>query len=416
MKNKLFTPDGVKDYLEAELYFKNEAEAKILELFHRYGYMQIKTPTIEYAEVFEGSGTIHQNRMFKLIDRNGDILTLRPDMTPSIGRVAASHYCLDNPPRRFCYAENAFRHNSEYQGKQRELPQVGVELIGSKEMEADAEVVALAVNALLAVGLDNFQIDLGHIDFLNGILEEAQGLLDENIVKEAVAAKEFTLITALAEKNPLPVGVKEILSELPMFIGGTEIIDKARSLTNNKKSIAALEWLMGLYEILQDYGVAKHISFDLSMLGQINYYTGLIFRGYAYGAGESLLGGGRYDNLLSYFGKPLPSVGFAIKVSELLASLSAQGVNLPLKKAETLLAYTKNGRKTALESADFLRGQGLFIENSFSHNLEENITYAKAKEMGGILFFEDEERVQVINIEDDTSSQTTVSELLKKGR
>lgn len=414
--NKLHTPDGVKDYLPQEYYFKMQTQRNIEVVFSRYGYECLSAPMYEYIEVFENESSINQMQIYKFLDRDGSILALRSDMTPPIARIAATAYKAAELPLRFCYFENAFRCNDSYQGKLKEFTQAGVELIGVKSDDATAEVIALSINSLIAVGLPDFRLDIGQVQFFNGVITEA-GFDSEmsQYLQQCIVNRDFVAVENAVKDEKIPDGIKTVLLELPLLIGGREMLARARKLVNNKISTDALDNLENIYEILCGYGVEKYISFDLSMLGHLGYYTGIIFRGYAQGAGFSIVDGGRYDNLLEKFGVNYPSVGFAIKINALISALEFQGVTIEMPKADTLLAYSKAGRNTALATGDQLRLQGLFIENSLSgEDLEQNILYAKHRGMGGILYFKDSENVVVVDITTDTRKEVALGELITK--
>lgn len=413
--NKLHTPEGVKDYLPYECSFKTEIEKRIESVFFSYGFSPIKSPTLEYTEVFEEKGSVNSSQMYKFLDRDGSILALRSDMTPPIARISATAYEKGDIPLRLYYVENAFRYNENYQGKLREFTQAGIELIGINSLDSDSEVIAVSINSLLATGLEDFRIDIGQVKFFNAILEEAGFDYETcNKIQNCIIEKDYVSVEKIAESSNIKNNVKELLIQLPLLVGGIEIINKARCLTNSQKALDALIYLENIYSRLNDYGLSKYISFDLSMIGHLGYYTGLIFRGYTYGTGFSIIDGGRYDNLIKNYGADYPSVGFAIKINDLMSALENQKISIPVQSIDTLLVYTEKGRHTALHAADELRiKHGLNIENSLlQDNIEKNIEYAKKRKMGGILYFLDSERVRIINVITNDISEISISELL----
>ncbi len=414
MDAKLHTPEGVKDYLPYEAAFKSEVERNIETVFYRYGFLPLISPTFEYMEVFDGNGGLNPKQMYKFIDRDSSLMALRADMTPAIARIAATAYDKKDIPLRFYYFENIFRYNEHYQGKLRESTQAGVELIGINSFDADAEVITVCINSLLSCGLKDFKICIGQVDFFYGILEEG-GFNKETCekIRDYLIKKDYTMIQEIVNKTNASKNIKALFKELPMLIGGKEIIKRARKLVNSEKSISALNDLDNIYQILSEYKVDKFISFDLSIIG-LYYYTGIIFRGYTSGTGSSIINGGRYDKLIKNYGADYPAVGFAIKINNLISALENQNIVIHGEKADTLLMYTKEGRATALNTSDELRSQGLNIENSLlGDNLEKNKEYAKSKGMGGILYFLNSEDVKIINLEKDTISDIKISELLK---
>ena len=414
--NKLHTPEGVKDYLPNECAYKRELENRIENVFCKYGFNPITSPMFEYMEVFEGKGSIDPKQMYKFIDRDGSILTLRSDITPAIARIAATSYSEQDIPLRFYYTENAFRYNEHYQGKLREFTQAGIELIGVNSVEADAEVLAIAINSLINTGLSEFRIDIGHVQFMKGVLKEAK--ISEDICEKIqlnIIKKNYVAVEEIVSDLDISDNIKAIFTRLPLLIGGKELLDKVSAMVSNETSLIAIKHLQNIYEILQSYGLEKYIYFDLSVIGQFDYYTGLIFRGYAYGTGFSVIDGGRYDNLIGKFGADYPSVGFAIKIIDLMSALQSQNVNMGNKGIKTLLIYNENSRKAALSTADYYRGKGIIVENGLLGNdLEKNKLYAIKKNIDNILYFEDENTARIINLSDGTENKLDIKSLLGK--
>ncbi|KAI4453443.1 histidyl-trna synthetase [Holotrichia oblita] len=329
-------------------------------------------------------------------------LALRPDMTPAIARIAATAYTDTHLPMRFSYISNAFRHNESYQGKIKEFTQAGVELIGSSSADATAEVVAVAINSLLQTGLTDFCINIGCVAFFKEILTDTGFEQKEaKQFQKYILAKDFVSAQKMLHNSTAPKNIQTLFTELPFLIGGKEILKKAADLTHNKKALAALTQLENIHDILACYGMENYILYDLGMIGHLDYYSGIIFRGYARGATSSIVDGGRYDNLLSRFGTDYPAVGFSIKVNMLLSALLYMhpSSNTPDALADTLVAYTPEGRKAAMTIADELRSTGVHIENSLiCGDLDTNIRYAKNKKMGGILYFLDHEKVEIVDL------------------
>ncbi|MDR3239889.1 MAG: ATP phosphoribosyltransferase regulatory subunit [Clostridiales bacterium] len=417
--NKLHTPDGFKDFLPDSYWLKLKIERRVEEVFHRYGFASVSSPMLEYIEVFEGKGSAPPKQMYRFLDQEGDILALRSDMTPPIARMAAAHYSWDDAPLRFCYVENAFRRHESYKGKAGEFTEAGVELIGLNSPDADAEVIAIAIRSLLAAGLTEFRVDIGQAEFLRGILEET-GLPaeDQAAVLRALAERDWAAAERLAREKNISGAPGETLSGLHKLIGGADVLRKMKPLTQNVKSLRAVEHLELLHEILEDYGVSPYVVFDLSMTGHLDYYTGILFRGYCHGIGFSLLDGGRYDGLIARYGPAFPAVGFAIKIDHLMSVLSGRTIDEPRKAADVLLAFTPSGRKMALAAGDELRRQGLRVENSLAalskeDDLPDIMSYVRRKNIPGVLFFEDSVRVQIANAATGEIRSVTVEELLR---
>ena len=386
--NKRHTPDGFKDTLPEQFLFKQKLRQKIENTFYLAGYSPISSPMLEYAEVFEGTGSAPQRQMYRLIDREGDILTLRSDMTPPAARIAASNFSPADAPLRFYYTENAFRCHQSYKGKAGEYTESGVELIGAPGIEADAEVIALAINCLLAAGLNDFRIYIGHAGFFMGALDES-GLPDEDKadVLRHLAKHNIVAAETVMQGKQLPDGIKELSERLNMLTGGLNMLSEAGALVHNETSAQAAKVLRDIYDALGDYGLSEYILFDLSMTGTLDYYTGAVFRGYTRGTGFSLLDGGRYDNLVKQYGQDFPAVGFSLKLDNLAAILDDGNEHI---KSGALIAYTLPGRKAALKEAADLRAKGLRVEVSLTAGNTREYYEAEANARGipHVYFFE----------------------------
>ncbi|MFW6015142.1 MAG: ATP phosphoribosyltransferase regulatory subunit [bacterium] len=419
MDKLLHTPEGVRDIFNNEYNQKLTLQNKINGILHCYGYQDIQTPTFEYFEIFNHErGTVDVKEMYKFFDRDSNILVLRPDITPSIARAASKYYKQTQIPLRFCYSGNTFRNNESYQGKLKEFTQQGAELIGDDSSQADAEIISLVIQSLLQTGLKEFQIDLGQVDFFKGIVEEAG--LDEHIeeqLKVLIDHKNFFGVEELLSQQDLSKHYKELFFKLPQLFGSIEIVDQAKELTTNKRALKALERLKEVYEILCYYGVEEYITFDLGMINQLNYYTGIIFRGYTYGTGVSIVDGGRYDTLLSQFGKDSPAVGFAIIVDELMLSLNRQDIEIETEHTNTLILYKEELTKIAIQLTQQLRSEGLKIElQKFdnNYNIDDYLDFAKQRHIGGIINLDNDKTVKVIDIATNETKEANLSDLIGK--
>jgi ATP phosphoribosyltransferase regulatory subunit len=354
--------------------------------------------------------------MFKLYDREGDTVTLRSDLTPPIARVVAAHYGESRLPVRLSYVENAFRRSASLQGKLKEFTQAGVELFGPTGAHADAEVVALAVECLQAARLSGFRIDIGQVDFIKGALEETA--LPGDVCRKLfglMVSRDFASVRETVDPLSIPAGVKTLLSELPTFIGGAQVIERARSLTKSARAQKALTDLEAVFALLREWGVSESVSFDLCMIGHWDYYTGMIFSGYARGAGTSLLDGGRYDTLSSAFGKDIPAVGFALKVNALTDALHANKQPPERALSGTFAAFTKQAAPAAAEMIARLRKDGVPIVNGFGMpTREQAIETAKRKTMAGVIFFGSGgiDAIDVIDIKTGQIKTATKTQLL----
>lgn len=388
MDYRLHTPEGVKDYLPKEYMLKRKTQNNIEKIFSSFNYKPVESPTFEYIEVYEGKGSVDTKTMYKFVDRDGSVLALRPDVTPAIGRIATTSYNSNDIPMRFAYVGNAFRYNEHYQGKLREFTQAGIELIGVSGVEADAEVLTVAIESLLSAGLKDFRIDIGNVLFLQGVLEEAgiSHKLCEKI-QDSIVNKNYVQVSSLIENTHIKPEHKRIFKELPLLIGGIEIIDTVKNMVNNEKSLNAIKHLQQIYEILDLNGLSKYISFDFSVIGHFDYYTSLIFRGYARGTGFSVIDGGRYDKLIADY----PAVGFGIKIIDLMAAVEYQSDFGAEKNNAVVVAFAENSRENAYKLAAALRKKGVVVENSLcGYSIDDNKEYVNKKGHTALYYVEND--------------------------
>ncbi|MCD6471800.1 ATP phosphoribosyltransferase regulatory subunit [Candidatus Aerophobetes bacterium] len=386
MFEKISIPDGLNDLLPEEVIKRRFLERKISEVFKKWGYREIITPSFEFYEVLsKGAGIPLKKEMIKFFDREGNIVAFRPEMTTPIARISATKLKNEPKPLRFWYTTNVFRYDSPQMGNRREFTQSGVELIGVKTKETDAEVIALAIECLKNAGLKKFLIDVSHIDFFNGIMKSIK--VEENEkqeIKKAIIKKDFVLLEKILSLANLKRREKELILNLFSLRGGEEVLEKAASMVNNKFSISALKKLKEVYNILRDYGLKEYISIDMGIIRDFDYYTGIIFEGYTDYLGFPVCGGGRYDNLCYKFGEDLPATGFAIGLERLALALEKEDsnslkINEPLKY---LICYKEGYLKSAFELAQYLRKKGLRIEvEVLRRNLNDALLYASSKEI-----------------------------------
>ncbi len=417
-KGLLHTPEGVRDVYNDEYAKKLYVQDNIHQVLHLYGFKDIQTPTFEFFDIFNKErGTIAANEMYKFFDREGNTLVLRPDITPSIARCAAKYFKEEELPIRLCYIGNTFLNNSSYQGKLKETTQMGAELINDDSSDADAEMIALTIECLKKAGLKEFQVEVGHADFFNGLVEEAE--FDEEEVeqlKALISSKNLFGVEELVSQKEISADLKEIFLKLPELFGNQDNLTYAKEKTKNERSQRAIGRLEKLYSILDTYGLSNYVTFDLGMLSKYNYYTGIIFNAYTYGNGEPVVKGGRYDNLVQQFGKEAPAVGLAIVLDQLMLALSRQNIEVPIDQNNTLILYKSTYRKIAIDLASQFRNDGINIElirKSSKRDLSEYMEYAKRDNVGGILYLEDENTVHVINILDGSTQVAKLSELIQ---
>ncbi len=378
-------PRGLNDLLPEEVLKRRFLENKISQVFKEWGYQEIITPTFEFYEILaKGAGSIMKKEMIKFFDREGNIIALRPEMTTSMARVASTKMQYIPKPLRFYYIGNVFRYDNKV-GSQREFCQAGVELIGINSSKSDAEVIALAVECLKNSGLKKFFLDIGHINFFNGVMQSIK--IEEERkqeIKKAILNKDFVLLEKILFLEDIKDKEKEFILKMPTLRGKEKVLEEAEKMINNKLSLSALKEIKEVYNLLRDYGLEEYILIDLGIIRDFDYYTGIIFEGYTDYLGFPVCGGGRYDNLCSKFGRDLPSTGFAIGLERLAIILEKENVNsLKLERPDKYLVYYQNDKtyfKKALEVAGNLRKKGLIVELEIGRReFAEVLNYARSK-------------------------------------
>lgn len=359
----LHTPEGVRDIHGNECAEKVYIQNSIHKVFNLYGFNDIQTPSFEFFDIFNKErGSVASKNMFKFFDREGNTLVLRPDMTPAIARCAAKYFEAESSPVRLSYIGNTFINNSRYQGRLKETTQAGCELIGYNTVESDAEMIALLVDSILSTGLENFQVEIGHIGFFKGLIEDA-GLNaeEENEMRQVILNKNIFRVEGLLENKGLDGQVIESFYKLPQLFGEVSILEKAKKLTANNTSLNAIIHLEKVYELLKVYGFDKYVTFDLGMISELDYYTGVIFKAYTYDVGEPVANGGRYDKLIGQFGENRESIGFAITIDLLHQAIKRQKIKLPAKEPVKLLVYDKDNISNAIVLAGYFRDKGICV-------------------------------------------------------
>ena len=359
-KKLVHTPEGVRDIYGDEYARKLQLENFIMGKVRSFGYEDIQTPTFEFFDVFSKEvGTTPSRELYKFFDKDGNTLVLRPDFTPSMARCAAKYFMDEDVPIRFCYSGNTFANNSNLQGRLKEATQMGAELIGEGFVEADGEMAAMVIEALLSTGLKDFQLSIGNVEYFKGICMEA-GLDEETELelREFISGKNYFGAEDLLREKRVPGEYREALLQVTDLFGAYEALEQAKLLVHNERSLNAVKRLEALYQVLCCYGAEKYVSFDLGMLSKYNYYTGVIFKAYTYGVGDAIVKGGRYDTLLGRFGKEAPAIGFMVVIDYLIAALERQGIEVALPPKAEVMEYCADTYKEVLARAQQLRREG----------------------------------------------------------
>ncbi|ABQ24873.1 histidyl-tRNA synthetase [Geotalea uraniireducens Rf4] len=374
-------PKGVTDFLPEKADKIAYIEGKISRVFDLWGFRRIITPLLEFQDVISmGMGEDLKAKTFRFDDRQtGRLLAIPPDITPQIARIVATRMHGYPLPHRISYNGRVLRHAEIQSGRSREVFQSGVELIGLSSPEADAEMVAMAVEVLQGLGFDNFKIDLGQVDFFRGIML-ASGLAPavQNLLQEAIAKKDSSAVREILEKEPVADAIKEEIAALPRLYGGREVLAVAERVAGNDRSKKALDNIAQVLEILDIYGVTDYLTIDLGEIRGLDYHTGVTFEGFVGGLGEAVCGGGRYDDLTAKYGFPAPATGFAFNILALLNALGKRPEVEASKTRDFLLFNLKEDRREVLEIAQRLRARGFTTARDIIHrDFDNSLAYAK---------------------------------------
>ncbi|MBQ8002232.1 MAG: ATP phosphoribosyltransferase regulatory subunit [Clostridia bacterium] len=360
--NKLRTPAGVGDIYGKDCLLKAHTTDSIREVCQQFGYGEIQTPAFEYLEVFGDDMSIPSDESIKFIDTSGKVLVLRPDFTTSISRAVASHLSDKPLPLRLWYSGNVYRSGETYKSaKKKEFAQSGVELIGANTPNADAEVIALTITALLRAGLEDFQLELSHSDFLQGIIEDCKLSEDDADTLRSLLDKKFSIgIEEFCDNHAITGTNREILSEISLFFGDCEeVLAKYTHAPLNEKSAAAIADLNSVYNILKAFKMEKYITVDLGQVRSFRYYTGVIFRALTTASAFPICGGGRYNTLGRRFDLDLPATGVAFWIDRISDAICRMENKLDLKtEADAIIFSKEENLSEAYHLASSLRSKG----------------------------------------------------------
>ncbi|MBR3082151.1 MAG: ATP phosphoribosyltransferase regulatory subunit [Clostridiales bacterium] len=377
MGNKFYTPDGFTDQLPGVCAFKRELEARLRNLFLMNGYDEIETPGIEYFDVYKSF--VAEEELYKFTDGKGRLLCTRYDGTIPVARYAAGRN--DTLPMRLSYIENMYRAGQIGGGKQSGFTQAGIELLGASGSKSDAEVLALAIKSALELGLTDLQVSVGQVQFFKGLSRQL-GLSGETIAKVKAAISNRDSVTI--EKLDLSREDKDTLLMITECGGTYETIDTMLPRVTDEGAKAALGNIKEILDIMERYGYLKYVSVDLGLIESIDYYTGMVFKGYTYEVGFPVFGGGRYDDVSKTFGKDMAAVGFSISLTLAITALMRQDKFTPAAGATVIVG---GDFETAIATAEALRAEGTAAVLDTTGMTEEELdAYAKARGIETIMY------------------------------
>jgi ATP phosphoribosyltransferase regulatory subunit len=320
----------------------------ICSVFEGWSYEEIIPPIFDYYDVFiKGMGTGLEEQIYRFIDREGHILALRPEFTSLVAKTVATRLAGAPKPIRLFYSGEVLRFQKPKGGRQREFAQIGVENFGGAGKAADVEILLIAVEAFNRLGIPRFQINLGSVDFFGGIVDRIDLPGDQIArLKEALNLKDQSSLETLLGTLSLDERRKNILRAIPHLTGGRPVIQEARKLVRNSRSVEALDHLEEIYSTFEALHLAQHLTIDLGEIRGFDYYTGILFRAYVPEFGFEVANGGRYDGLPATFGEDLPAVGFSFSLDRLEQIVNAGPESVV---ADPVSVDTDGGFQKALE-------------------------------------------------------------------
>ncbi|ABK98150.1 histidyl-tRNA synthetase [Pelobacter propionicus DSM 2379] len=387
-------PFGVSDFLPDAAAKIGYIEDRIRRVFELWGFRRVITPKLEYEDVMAlGLGDGLKNKTYRFDDRQtGRLLAFPPDITPQIARIVATRLAASPLPHRISYSGRVLRQTESQTGRSREIFQSGVELIGLDSPEADAEMVAMAVEALQGLGFSDFKIDLGQVEFFRGIVESS-GLSGQPLrdLLEAVARKDASAVARICAESPLSEESRREIASLPRLFGGREVVEAADRVACNSRSRAALDNLRQVLDILDIHGVSDYLTIDLGETRGLDYHTGITFEGFVTGLGVPVCGGGRYDSLAGRYGFETPATGFTFDVLSLLQALERRP-ELEASTARDFLLFNRGSdRRQALETARLLRSRGYSTARDIiRRDVQPSLEYARRMNIRCMLVMGDE--------------------------
>lgn len=398
MKNyKLHTSEGVRDYIGEELLIKKEIERRVENLFLSYGYTPVLTPTFEYIDVFSSSG-LQQPSLYNLINRQGEVLALRNDLTSSIARIFATKNTNNLVPKKYCYVASTFRYPRLYQGKSHEFSQAGIEIVGSNNIKSDLECIKLAFEALSKINLSDYTVHLGSSAFIE------QLFLDLNISESdtinllsIIENKDFVLLENTLNELNVDKSYVDLVIHIMRNAGKLNFLTDIINKLENKKSVKILNDLKNLYERLLDLGLENKLVFDFSIYSYAKYYTGVTFQIFVGGIGRACVTGGRCDDLLKSFGKDAPMIGFGLDINACLDYIIENNL-ITIDNHKYLSFATLDSYSYAVKNNNILRANGDIVDVSMFDTLDESIEYAKSMKYKKVLYY-NENKLEEIEVD-----------------
>ena len=388
----LITPEGTRDLLLNDCTIRKNIENYLRGLFESAGYSELNTPCLEFYDVFNKE-TVYfpQETMYKLSDRKGRLMVLRPDCTVPIARVVATRLREAKLPIRLFYNQSVYTPSRTNAGKSDEIFQSGIELIGSASKKADLEVLTLAAEVLSHCDSDKFRLEIGDSGFFKVLIGK---LTDDPEIKEKIRvlieAKNYPALNDFLDTFGSN-SVISTLKQLPSLFGGEEVFDKVAKYYHDAETDKILSDLKWIYTELSKLGYEGKITVDLGIVNRADYYTGVIMKGYLQGYGDEVLSGGRYDKLISEFGYDVHATGFAVNVDAVAEIIKRYNPVAENSSPDVLVFSEEDDAMDALIYVEKLRKEGKKVEFSLFDTYEETMDYAKENKISEIIRYRGEE-------------------------
>lgn len=382
-------PQGMRDILTVESRKRTDLQEKLLHYMRSCGFERIETPIFEYNELFSGDiSPVEEESTMKAIDSDGRVVVLRPDMTVPTVRVVATKLKGCSKPLKLFYMGNVYRAGKKSKVAGREFSQIGGEIFGSSGKWLDLELLELAKECFRVAGVSDYKIDIGHIGIIKGIFEELmlEGESEAEII-DLINKKNLVELEAKVAELQIDSRYKDIICRLPLLFGRPEeVFREMGDLIINETVRKSADYLLEVFDICRAKGMESKLIIDLGMTGNMKYYTGLIFKSYAYGTSEVVISGGRYDELLGELGMASTAAGFAVYIDNMLEAAAKSGSELRQER-RVLAVFSEERYAEALEYAERLRGQGTTVSLVYAGDLQEPQQYGREYGYEEIILF-----------------------------
>ncbi|MEE9252372.1 MAG: ATP phosphoribosyltransferase regulatory subunit [Thermodesulfobacteriota bacterium] len=414
MLERFSLPQGVKNFSPDRAEEIKRVEDTLLGEFSRWGYRPVITPLFESLEsILTGLGEDLREKTLKFVDpATGEVVALRPDITPQVARMVAVDLKEHPKPLRLCYSGRVVRYEEKGSGKEREVFQVGCELFGLEGPEADAEIIALASKSVEKLGIENLVLDIGHTGFLRHLLEKTgkcRGRIEEALKKKDTEALKLATLSAA-----LPVKIREAVCALPELFGGREVLEAAKRVPIFKRYAKEIE---NVLSIVDEFNLNFSVNIDFGELRGFNYYTGVTFELISPNASSPLLRGGRYDMLLVNYGYDAPATGFAVDVESVLGVINSSSENHYVHFV--IIPKKRSLRHEAIRLAEWLRSSGFKVVLDIKADpklIERRLSDNYLSNSYGVIFIETPTRLKLVESRSGSSKEfSNLEELLKGG-